>query len=253
MLARRAPARGLRAVTVADDVPRRPRAAARSRGDKDAYIDAVCDEMLPALAAEGLVDAVDAFCEDDRLLAGADAAACSTRPRGARAAGQAACRPVEQRRRRRRWRPRTARSRPTTSNIPTRRARRRWRRAGTVAVLLPGAYYFLRETQAPPVGAFRRHGVADGGRDRLQSGLLAADLAAARRQHGCDAVPPDGRGMPRRRHPRGRPRARPSRRDRHARDRQIGRSRHLGCRARRRNWSTAWASIRCTPGSGEGR
>ncbi len=32
-------------------------------------------------------------------------------------------------------------------------------RAGTVAVLLPGAAYFIRETQVPPVAAFRRHGV----------------------------------------------------------------------------------------------
>ncbi|MGS0758544.1 imidazolonepropionase, partial [Roseateles sp. GG27B] len=31
--------------------------------------------------------------------------------------------------------------------------------AGTVAVLLPGAYYFLRETQAPPVDALRAAGV----------------------------------------------------------------------------------------------
>ena len=32
--------------------------------------------------------------------------------------------------------------------------------AGTVAVLLPGAYYLLRETQCPPVELFRKHGVA---------------------------------------------------------------------------------------------
>jgi imidazolonepropionase len=32
-------------------------------GDKGAYIDQVCDEMIPAIAAEGLADAVDAFCE----------------------------------------------------------------------------------------------------------------------------------------------------------------------------------------------
>ena len=33
------------------------------------------------------------------------------------------------------------------------------RREGTVAVLLPGAYYFLRETKLPPIEALRRHGV----------------------------------------------------------------------------------------------
>jgi imidazolonepropionase len=31
--------------------------------------------------------------------------------------------------------------------------------AGTVAVMLPGAYYFLRDTQAPPIALFRQHGV----------------------------------------------------------------------------------------------
>ncbi len=31
--------------------------------------------------------------------------------------------------------------------------------AGTVAVLLPGAFYFLRETQRPPIAALRQHGV----------------------------------------------------------------------------------------------
>ena len=34
-----------------------------AKGDKDAYIARVCDEMLPAIAREGLADAVDAFCE----------------------------------------------------------------------------------------------------------------------------------------------------------------------------------------------
>jgi imidazolonepropionase len=32
-------------------------------------------------------------------------------------------------------------------------------RAGTVAVILPGAFYVLRETRKPPIEAFRRHGV----------------------------------------------------------------------------------------------
>jgi imidazolonepropionase len=32
-------------------------------------------------------------------------------------------------------------------------------RAGTVAVLLPGAYYFLRDTHVPPIPLLRRHGV----------------------------------------------------------------------------------------------
>jgi imidazolonepropionase len=57
--------------------------------------------------------------------------------------------------------------------------------AGTVAVLLPGAFYTLRETQLPPVEAFRRHGVAmalatdcNPGSSPLTSLLLAMNMAA---------------------------------------------------------------------------
>jgi imidazolonepropionase len=57
--------------------------------------------------------------------------------------------------------------------------------AGTVAVLLPGAYYFIRETQLPPVDAFRRHGVpiavatdCNPGSSPLTSLLLAMNMAA---------------------------------------------------------------------------
>ena len=52
-------------------------------------------------------------------------------------------------------------------------------RGGTVAVLLPGAFYVLRETQVPPIASFASPRRADGDRDRQQSGHLAADLAAA--------------------------------------------------------------------------
>ena len=58
-------------------------------------------------------------------------------------------------------------------------------KAGTVAVLLPGAYYFIRETQLPPVEAFRRHGVpiaiatdCNPGSSPLTSLLLAMNMAA---------------------------------------------------------------------------
>ena len=64
-------------------------------------------------------------------------------------------------------------------------------KAGTVAVLLPGAFYFLRETQAPPVDALRRHGVPIAVATDMQSRHLAAHLAAPRHEHGRDALPPD--------------------------------------------------------------
>ncbi len=57
--------------------------------------------------------------------------------------------------------------------------------AGTVAVLLPGAYYFIRETGLPPIDAFRRHGVpiaiatdCNPGSSPLTSLLLAMNMAA---------------------------------------------------------------------------
>ena len=58
-------------------------------------------------------------------------------------------------------------------------------RAGTVAVLLPGAFYFIRETQKPPVEAFRKHGVClalatdcNPGSSPLTSLLLAMNMGA---------------------------------------------------------------------------
>lgn len=57
--------------------------------------------------------------------------------------------------------------------------------SGTVAVVLPGAYYFIRETQKPPVDLFRRHGVPmavatdhNPGTSPLNSLLLAANMSA---------------------------------------------------------------------------
>ena len=64
------------------------------------------------------------------------------------------------------------------------------------------------EAAGRPVPPARRD---DGGRHRLQSRHLAADLAAADHEHGGDAVRHDRRGMPRRRDARGRARARPAR------------------------------------------
>ena len=71
------------------------------------------------------------------------------------------------------------------------------------AVLLPGAFYFLRETRQPPIDLLRRHRAPPGARDGLQSGHLADHLAAPGDEHGGDVVPPDRERMPVRRHPGG--------------------------------------------------
>ena len=125
-------------------------------GRPDAYIDAVC-QWLPALQAKGLVDAVDAFCEHiaftpaqtRRVLAAArrlglpvklHAEQLSDQGGAALAAefGALSCDHLE-------W--------LSDAGIAAMAG------AGTVAVLLPGAYYFLREARLPPVAALRAAGV----------------------------------------------------------------------------------------------
>jgi imidazolonepropionase len=98
------------------------------------------------------------------------------------------------------WRRATARCRRITSNTPRTRTPPRWpgRHGGRA---LPGAFYTLRETQAPPIERLPQARRADGGGDRLQPRLLADDLAAACHEHGLHAVPPDAGGGAGRRHP----------------------------------------------------
>ena len=124
----------------------------------DAYIDYVCDDTIPAAAREGTRRRRRRVLRDDRLHAGADA------PRvrgGARApACRSSCTPTSFRTATARASPPiSARCRPTISNTRTKRASPRWRAAGTVAVLLPGAFYALRETRLPPIDALRAHRV----------------------------------------------------------------------------------------------
>ena len=126
-------------------------------------------------------------------------------------------------------------------------------KAGTVAVLLPGAFYFLRETHKPPVELFRKHGVpmavatdCNPGSSPLTSLLLTMNMAATLFRLTVDE-------MHRRRHPRGRARARPARRDRHARGRQVRATSPSGTSSGRPSSSTAWASTHCTRASGGAR
>ena len=128
-------------------------------GRPDAYLDLVIGEVLPAVAAAGLADAVDAYCEQHRLLAGAAGAALRRR-RAPPAPGEAPRRAALRLRAGRRWRPATGPSRPTTSSTSPAEGVRALADAGTVAVLLPGAYLHLRETRPPPVAALRAAGVS---------------------------------------------------------------------------------------------
>lgn len=152
-------------------------------GNGDRYVDAVCHEMLPAVAAEGLADAVDAFCEG----IGFSAAQVERVFAAARAAGLPVKLHAEQ-----------------LSNLHGAELAAGFgalsadhleyldeagiaamARAGTVATLLPGAFYFCRETQVPPIAALREAGVpiaiatdCNPGTSPLTSILLTMNMAA---------------------------------------------------------------------------
>lgn len=126
-------------------------------GRADDYIHFVCAEMLPAVHAAGLADAVDAFCEGIGFSPAQtrrvfDAARALGLPvklhadqlsdlRGAALAAE--------------YRALSADHVEYASEASV----AAMARAGTVAVLLPGAFYCLRETRVPPIAAFRSHGV----------------------------------------------------------------------------------------------
>lgn len=126
-------------------------------GRSSDYTDLVCQEMMPALAAEGLIDAVDVFCEriafslgeTERVFKAAQALGLPVKLHAEQLSdmggsalaaryGALSCDHIEH---------------LSPAGIDAMRA------AGTVAVLLPGAYYTLRDTQRPPIEALRAAGV----------------------------------------------------------------------------------------------
>ena len=151
--------------------------------DKDAYIARVCEEMLPAIAAEGLVDAVDGFCETIAFTPEQTARVFEAAKRwklpvklhadqltnsgGAALAAEYGAQSADHL------------EHTEEAGIAA------LAKAGTVAVLLPGAFYFLRETKPPPVALLRSHGVpialasdCNPGTSPLTSLLLAMNMGA---------------------------------------------------------------------------
>ena len=125
--------------------------------DADAYVDA-CVADLPALQAEGLVDAVDAFCETigftpaqvERLFQRARQLGLPVKLHAEQLSDQGGSQL-------------TARFGGLSADhlewlSPEGVAE--MAEAGTVAMLLPGAYHCLRETKLPPIAALREAGVA---------------------------------------------------------------------------------------------
>ncbi len=123
----------------------------------DDYIEHICAEMLPALAAEGLVDAVDAFCEYlafsteqvERVFKVAQQLGLPVKLHAEQLSSLHGSSLA-------------ARYQALSADhleFMTEEDAIAMAAAGTVAVLLPGAFYFLRETQLPPMDALRKHGV----------------------------------------------------------------------------------------------
>jgi imidazolonepropionase len=151
--------------------------------DRKGYVDRLIGEMLPAVAAEGLADAVDGFCETIafspeeimRVFAAARALGLPVKLHadqlsnlnGAALAASFGALSADH------------------LEHTDEAGAAAMARAGTVAVLLPGAFYFIRETQRPPIDLFRRHGVAmalasdcNPGTSPLTSLLLTMNMAA---------------------------------------------------------------------------
>jgi imidazolonepropionase len=152
-------------------------------GRADDYITEVCSVMLPALVRDGLIDAVDAFCE----MIGFSREQTRRVFEAATSLGLPVKLHAEQ-----------------LSNMQGAALAATFRalsadhleyidedgviamaKAGTAAVLLPGAFYFLRETRVPPIDLLRRHGVpmalatdCNPGTSPLCSPLLLMNMAA---------------------------------------------------------------------------
>ena len=151
-------------------------------GRADDYVDYVCGDTIPAAARAGVADAVDAFCEGvgftpaqtQRVFAAAHAHGLPVKLHadqlsdtgGAALAAAASALSADH-------------LEHTNADGVAALAR-----AGTVAVLLPGAFYALRETRVPPIEAFRREGVVlavatdcNPGTSPVTSLLLMANMA----------------------------------------------------------------------------
>jgi len=147
------------------------------------YVRAVCTEMIPAVAAEGLADAVDVFC--DRI--GFSTEHARQVLEAARAHGLAVKIHAEQLSNQHGAALAASVGALSADHLEylDEAGAAALARAGTTAVLLPGAFYFARETQRPPIDLLRRQGVSmalatdcNPGTSPLTSVLIAMNLGA---------------------------------------------------------------------------
>lgn len=154
-----------------------------AKGDKDTFVDLVANTILPGIAAEGLADAVDGFCEGiafspEQIARVFDKAKALGLPVKLHADQLSNLHGAEL----------AARYGALSADhleYTDEAGAAAMAKAGTVATILPGAYYFIRETKKPPVGLFRQHGVKmavatdnNPGTSPLTSLLLTMNMAA---------------------------------------------------------------------------
>jgi len=151
--------------------------------DRAAYVQLVADVMLPAIASAGLADAVDAFCENigftaeevDYVFSAARAAGLDVKLHAEQLSNQhgaalaARCKALSA----------DHLEYLDDAGIAA------MAEAGTIAVLLPGAFYFLREKQLPPIEKLRAAGVpmavagdCNPGTSPMTSPLMALNMAS---------------------------------------------------------------------------
>ena len=128
------------------------------QGRSGDYIDFVCGEVMPAVHSERLADAVDGFCETigftlaetERVFEAARGLGLPVKLHAEQLSDQGGARLA------------AAYGALSADHLEylSDEGVAAMAGAGTVAVLLPGAYYFLRETKLPPLDALRGHGVA---------------------------------------------------------------------------------------------
>ena len=146
------------------------------------YVSMIVDELIPAAAEEGLADAVDAYCdtiaftrdEVERLFKGAQAHGLQVKLHAEQLSNQHGAELAARFK---------ALSADHLEHLDEAGAKA-MAEAGTVAVLLPGAYYALQESRKPPVQMLRDHGVAmavatdcNPGTSPLLSPTLAMNMA----------------------------------------------------------------------------
>ncbi len=151
-------------------------------GRSDDYIDHVCNDLLPAAHSEALVDAVDGFCEGigfspaqiERVFKTARALGLPVKLHAEQLSDLGGARLAAQY---------DALSADHLEYLKDADARV-LAKAGTVAVMLPGAYYYLRETKLPPIEALRAAHVpiavatdSNPGTSPMTSLLLAMNMA----------------------------------------------------------------------------